>query len=100
MIAVPQFNGITRHRVLRAGRLLLALLASAWGNVFAASLCPHMKQGHACCHARAARRPSSHEGMAGMRMGDAQSVPAAERKTDAEALGLPTELCEHCMGHS
>src|SRR5438105_10613173 len=99
-MAVPRPNGFMRHRALHAGGLLLALLASAWGNVFAASLCPHMKQGHACCHARAARRPMSQQGMADMQMGDAQGEPAAERKAGADALGLPAELCEHCMGHS
>src|SRR5438105_954165 len=99
-MAVPRPTGFMRHRALHAGGLLLALLASAWGNVFAASRCPHMKQGHACCHMRASRRPASQQGMTDMQMGDARGGPAAEQTPGADALGLPDELCEHCMGHS
>jgi hypothetical protein len=98
---------------------LLALLLSAWGSVFAASMCPHMKDGHACCHARVEHHPSSsHEGMAGMEMYDAQSEAATEctapehattehkavaetsQNANSEAAGQSNEACTHCMSHS
>jgi hypothetical protein len=80
--------------------MILALLLSAWGNVFAASLCPRTEQGHACCHARVVSRPECHEGMTGMRAGDAHSERVSERESAVESVGQPTEPCAHCMGHS
>src|SRR2546421_2880352 len=80
--------------------LLLALLASAWCGVFAAAVCPHMKQGHTCCHARAASHPASHEGMADMQMGDSQGGATPKQEPEGAALGQPVELCDHCMGRS
>src|SRR2546423_5877558 len=80
--------------------LLLALLASAWGGVFAAAMCPHVKPGHACCHARAASHPASHEGMADMQMGDSQGRATAMQEPEGAALSQPAELCDHCMGRS
>jgi len=80
--------------------LLLALLASAWCGVFAAAMCPHVKPGHACCHARAASHPASHEGMADMQMGDSQGGATVKQEPEGTALGQPAELCDHCMGRS
>lgn len=80
--------------------MILALLLSAWGNVFAASLCPHTEQSHACCHARVVSRPECHKGMTGMRADDAHGERVAERESAVESAGRPTEQCAHCMGHS
>src|SRR5947209_19322696 len=80
--------------------LLLTLLASAWCGVFAAAVCPHVKPGHACCHARAASHPASQEGMADMQMGDSQGGATAKQEPEGAALGQPAELCDHCMGRS
>jgi hypothetical protein len=88
-------------RFLSTGMLLLALLASAWGNVLAAAMCPHSAQSsQACCHARAAHHPSSHEGMEAMEMGDVKMEPAAEQATPASAFGQLAGACAHCMSHS
>jgi hypothetical protein len=88
-------------RFLSTGMLLLALLASAWGNVLAAALCPHSaQQTPACCHARAAHHPSAHEGMEAMEMGDMKMEPAAEEATPARAFGQLAGACAHCMSHS
>lgn len=92
-----------RARLATTGIMILALLLSAWGNVFAASLCPRTEQGHACCHARAVSRPECHKGMTGMRTGDAHGERVAEQESDAksvESVGRVTEPCAHCMGHS
>ena len=80
--------------------LLLALLASAWCGVFAAAMCPHVKPGHACCHARAANYSASHDGIADMQMGDSQGRTTAKQAPEGAALGRPAELCDHCMGRS
>ena len=80
--------------------LLLALLASAWCGVFAAAMCPHVKPGHACCHARAASHPASHEGMADMQTGGSRGGAMAGQEPEGSAVGRPAELCDHCMGRS
>ena len=80
--------------------LLLALLASAWCGVFAAAVCPHVKPGHACCHARAANHSASHDGIADMQMGDSQGRTTVKQEPEGAALGQPAELCDHCMGRS
>ena len=87
-------------RFLSTGVLLLSLMLSAWGNVLAAALCPHMGQDHACCHAQFAHHPATHQGMAGMQMDEMQAEPVTEQKTEAEAFSQPVEQCEHCMSHS
>jgi len=87
-------------RSLSTSMLLLALILSAWGNLLAAALCPHMGQDHACCHAQIAHHPANHQGMAGMRMNEMQTEPAAEQKTEAEAFSQLAVPCEHCMTHS
>lgn len=85
---------------LFAGILLLALLSGAWGKVLAVAMCPRMGQEHACCRARVAHHHASHHEMAGMQMGDEQSKPVAEQKTDANAFSQPVEACAHCLEHS
>ena len=84
-----------RRRHLSVGILLLTLLMSVWGQVLAAALCPHMRQDHACCHAKVAQGHASHE-MAG----DMQMTPAAESAQieAAVATDKPVEGCDHCMG--
>jgi hypothetical protein len=88
-----------RCRLTKTG-MILALLLSAWGNVFAASLCPRMEQGHACCRARRASLPECHKGMTDMRAGHALGEAASEQESDAESISRPSESCAHCMGHS
>jgi hypothetical protein len=96
--------GSMRKGSLSTGALLLALLLSAWGNVLAAA-CPHMRQDHACCHARVAPHPASHHSMGETQMGemqmnDTRAGHEAEQSADARALDQPVETCEHCMGRS
>jgi hypothetical protein len=88
-----------RCRLTKTG-MSLALLLSAWGNVFAASLCPRMEQGHACCRARRASLPECHKGMTDMRAGHEHIEVASEQESDAESISRPSESCAHCMGHS
>src|ERR1051325_10143830 len=88
-----------RGRLATTG-MSLALLLSAWGNVFAASLCPRMGRGHACCHARVASVPECHKEMADMQAGHAHDESGPEPDSDAESIGRPSESCAHCMGHS
>ena len=56
-------------RFLSSGMLVLALLASSWGNMLAAAFCPH-GVGRECCFAKSYKRssPSTHESMAGFDM--------------------------------
>lgn len=86
-----------RRRHLFAGVLLLALFISAWGQVLSAASCPHMRQEHACCHARVA-----HDHAADGMSGDMRMTPAAEAAPGAEvtASDEPIEGCDHCMGRS
>ena len=111
-------------RIIPKGKLSASLLSGIvvlgiWGNVIAASLCPHMSGKHDCC--RGQTRPRhSHENMAGMDMPDMQmdgmqmsekdmadsqreDVPVEntpQARQDGEAFTLPTEMCAHCLLHS
>jgi hypothetical protein len=96
-----------RNRFLSTGILLLALLASSWGNVLAAAMCPHMASDHSCCHAQLSHGSASHEMMGGMQMdemqmGDMQMTPAAApaHETEDHAFTPPGMSCEYCIGHS
>ncbi|OLE52223.1 MAG: hypothetical protein AUG51_19150 [Acidobacteria bacterium 13_1_20CM_3_53_8] len=89
-----------RKRFLSTVVLTFALILSAWGNVLAAALCPHMGQDHACCHAQLAHHPRNHHEMAGMQMDEMQTEPVAEQRTEANAFSQLAEPCEHCMSHS
>ncbi|MCA1592485.1 MAG: hypothetical protein LC754_07515 [Acidobacteria bacterium] len=89
-----------RNRFLSVAVLLLALLVSAWGNVVAAAMCPHMRQDHACCQAQAAHGSASHEMMGDMQMGDMPVSPIADQRIEPHAFSQPGEACAHCMAHS
>lgn len=89
-----------RQRPLFTGIMLLALFVSAWGNVFAAAFCPHMKFDHACCHTRRGHNRSAHAMAGEMQMGDTQMLPATDPLSESEASSQPVEPCEHCMGRS
>jgi hypothetical protein len=86
-----------RRRHLSVGILLAALLMGVWGQVLAAGPCPHMRQDHACCHAKVAHDHAAH-GMTG----DMQTTPAVESAQGAtlDAADKPIEGCDHCMGRS
>lgn len=86
-----------RRRHLSVSTILAALLLGAWGQVFAAASCPHMRQDHACCHARVTHNHAADEMPGGMQM-----TPAAEAAPGAEvtASDKPIEGCDHCMGRS
>jgi hypothetical protein len=86
-----------RRRHLSVGILLAALLGGACGQVLAAAVCPHMRQDHACCHARVAHDHTAHE-----MGGDTQMTPPVESVQGAafDAAGKPVEGCDHCMGRS
>ena len=81
------------RRHLSVGTILAALLLGMWGQVLAAVSCPHMRQGHACCHARVGHKHEADGTMDDMRMTPAvQSAQCASDK--------PIEGCDHCMGRS
>ena len=86
-----------RTRLPSVVTLLLAFLVSAWGNVLAAAMCPHMRQDHACCHPQVAQNHTSHE-----MTGDMQMTPAIESAEVAAfaAADKPVEGCAHCMGRA
>jgi len=86
--------------------MLLSLLVSGWGNVFAAAFCPHiasnhrktMMEGHSC-HLEMAE-PSSHsashqQAMNGMEM----TTPAAQQQGDSRIIpvGQFIGTCSHCV---
>ncbi len=99
-----------RNRFLSSGILLFVLLAGAWGNVLAASLCPRMAQDHSCCPAKAMQH--AHDAMDGMQMdemqmSDMQMPSAMEQETEANVVrqvdvvaGQPGVGCGHCLSHS
>lgn len=99
-----------RRRQLSVFSLVAALFLSAWAQVFAASVCPRVRQDYGCCRARAVHSRerhekacgASHEMSSGMRM-----TPAAESGQGAKVLaaaggsdGEVTEVCDHCASHS
>jgi hypothetical protein len=107
MAEASESISLMRNRFLSTGILLLALLASAWGNVLAAALCPHMASDHSCCHAQLSHGSASHEIMGEMQMdemqmGDMQMTPAAApaHESDGHAFTQPGMSCEYCIGHS
>ena len=109
-------------RVLFTLIIVIALLSSAWGNVLAASFCPHFAQNHVRSFKHSAQQPvsteaASHAGTCGMNMPDmqmesmdnsqgdpdapvAQTDAANDSNTDADALDHPGEPCPHCLMHS
>jgi hypothetical protein len=89
-----------RQRLLFTGTMLIALFTSAWGSVFAAAFCPHLKLGHACCRTRRGHDQSAHAMAGEMQMGDTQVLPAADPASEGDAISQPVEPCEHCMGRS
>ena len=109
-------------RVLFTLIIVIALLSSAWGNVLAASFCPHFAQNHVRSFKHSAHQPvstevASHAETCGMNMPDmqmesmdnsqgdpdapvAQTDAANDSNTDADALDHPGEPCPHCLMHS
>lgn len=87
-----------RNRLISTGVLLFVLLAGAWGNVLAASLCPRMAQDHSCCPLKAMRHAPDEMGE--MQMGDMPMPSALERETESNAVGPPDAGCGHCISHS
>ena len=109
-------------RVLFTLIIVIALLSSAWGNVLAASFCPHFAQNHVRSFKHSAQQPvstevASHAGTCGMNMPDmqmesmdnsqgdtdapvAQTDGANDSNADADALDHPGEACPHCLMHS
>src|SRR4051794_4419622 len=92
-----------RRLISFIGIMLLSLLVSGWGNVFAAAFCPHiasknpatMMKGPACHResAEQARPGESHQqAMDGMEM-----MPAARPNGEVIAVGQFIGTCSHCM---
>ncbi|MDQ3744421.1 MAG: hypothetical protein M3444_08560 [Acidobacteriota bacterium] len=86
-----------RRRHLSVVILLSALLLGAWGQVLAASSCPHMRQEHACCHARVRHNEAAHDMAGGMHTTRAIGANCGAEVT---ASDKPIEECDHCMGRS
>lgn len=99
------------------GLIVLALAASGWSSIVAASLCPHanvvaakavmyekMTADHACCKARleSVSKPDCHDSAMGQEamsdMEPAHVLPYNSRS--GASLGLPSAACEHCMGRT
>jgi hypothetical protein len=86
------------------GIMLLSLLVSGWGNVFAAAFCPHiaskhrtrMMEGHSChLEMTEPSSPTSQQAMDGMEM----TTPVAQRSGDSRIIpvGQFTGTCSHCL---
>lgn len=88
---------LMRRRHLSVVILLSALLLGAWGQVLAASSCPHMRQEHACCHARVRHNEAAHDMAGGMHTTRAIGANCGAEVT---ASDKPIEECDHCMGRS
>lgn len=92
-----------RQHFLSSGILLFVLLAGAWGNVLATSLCPRMAQDPSCCPTKA--MPPAHDGMDGTQMGemqmsDMQISSAMDQESEANIAIRPDAGCGHCISHS
>lgn len=94
-------NRVKMKRFLHLITVLL-LVASAGGQVIAATLCPRMSPSGDCC-VTSTMSPHDHGRMMPMSgmdaMNEAQPSPASEKNLSA-SLALPVEACAHCMSHS
>src|ERR1700759_2034273 len=104
------FNSM-RRRQLSVFSLVAALFLSAWAQGFAASLCPQLRHGYACCRARAAAHSRERDETAGRASHEMSSgrrtTRGAESSRGAKILdavegadGEVTEACDHCAGQS
>ena len=83
------------------GITLLALLVSGWGNVLAATLCPHGMGGQAQVKVEKAvahQHDSSQHEMGGMQM--TPSTTAGHCGSKVAALDQPAGICTHCFGQN
>jgi hypothetical protein len=81
------------------GITLLALLVSGWGNVLAATLCPHAMGGQSQANvekAAAHQHDSSQQAMGGMQMTHEPAAGHCDSKV--AAFDQPAGICTHCLG--
>jgi hypothetical protein len=81
------------------GVMLLALLVSGWGNVLAATLCPHAMGAQANVEKAAMHQHhSSEQEMGGMQM--PQTGEAVHCDSKVAAFDQPAGICTHCLGQN
>lgn len=99
--------------------LMLAFVAGAWGNVLAASFCPHLESARASCLDQPTEASVAsnemHDDMGVLQMDDMhkhmpaestekaspqKTVSTEEPDRDVSALESPAEACAHCFNHS
>jgi hypothetical protein len=83
------------------GITLLALLVSGWGNVLAATLCPHAMGGQAQANVEKAvahQHDSSQQEMGGMQMTHASEAGHCDSKV--AAFDQPAGICTHCFSRN
>lgn len=79
--------------------MLLALLVSGWGNVFAATLCPHAMNAQANVEKAAMHQhDSSRQEMDGMQMTQAGEPGHCDSKV--AAFDQPAGICTHCLSRN
>jgi hypothetical protein len=84
-----------------SGVMLLALLVSGWGNVLAATLCPHAMNAQAQADVGKAamhRHDSSRQEMDGMQM--AQTGETGHCDSKVAAFDQPAGICTHCLSRN
>jgi hypothetical protein len=88
------------------GIMLLSLLVSGWGNVFAAAFCPHdagknltTKTNATSCH-QMGEEQSSHSESHSRAMNGMEMLPVAQPEGQAEIIpvGQLIGTCTHCVG--
>lgn len=99
--ASDEFQVFMRRFTTFFGVTLLALLVSGWGNVLAATLCPHAMGGQAqenVKKAAAHQHDSSQQEMGGMQMTHASEAGHCDSKV--AAFDQPAGICTHCLGQN
>ncbi|HEV7375686.1 MAG TPA: hypothetical protein VGN95_13265 [Pyrinomonadaceae bacterium] len=81
------------------GITLLALLVSGWGNVLAATLCPHVMGAQANVEKAASHQHDSpQQAMGGMQMTHASESGHCASKV--AAFDQPAGICTHCLSRN
>lgn len=103
-------TGIYEMRRFLTTTSVLLLLVVTWGQVLAASVCPHMQAAHSCCFTKKAEhkqdQAAHHEDMAmgemsggeSMGMQAAPAAPSSEERVGS--IGHPMKDCAPCVDRS
>jgi hypothetical protein len=99
--ASDEFPGFMRRFTSFFGITLLMLLVSGWGNVLAATFCPHAMGAQAQVNVQKAAAPqhdSPEQEMGGMQMTHASGAGHCDSKVTA--FDQPAGICTHCFGQN